>query len=138
MAMLFESLRVTPYAMLTRAAAGIRDQTLIINLPGNPKAIQENLDAIIEVLPHAVQIVRGEDTHADGSRQAGHIGHNDGQDDPRTEHGHSGGHVSNHGPAPGAVLGHEKEAVGSHQVDDSTVSMPEESRIARGVGGPPC
>ena len=79
MAMLFESLRVTPYAMLTRAAAGIRGKTLIINLPGNPKAIQENLDAIIEVLPHAVQIARGEDTHAEGGGghkdHAGHAGH---------------------------------------------------------------
>ena len=63
-AMLFESLRVTPYAMLTRATAGIRKRSLIVNLPGNPKAVTENFDAIAEVLPHALDIIRGVDTHA--------------------------------------------------------------------------
>ena len=71
-AMLFESLRVTPYAMLTRATAGIRKRTLIVNLPGNPKAVTENFDAIAEVLPHAVDILRGVDTHA--GHQGGHQG----------------------------------------------------------------
>ena len=72
-AMLFESLRVTPYAMLTRATAGVRKRTLIVNLPGNPKAVTENFDAIAEVLPHAVDILRGVDTHA--GRQGGPQGH---------------------------------------------------------------
>ncbi len=69
-AMLFESLRITPYAMLTRATAGIRKRSLIVNLPGNPKALTENFTAVAEVLPHAVDIVRGLDTHA-----GGHGGH---------------------------------------------------------------
>ena len=72
-AMLFESLRVTPYAMLTRATAGIRKRTLIVNFPGNPKALTENFEAVAEVLPHAVDILRGVDTHA--GRHAGHAGH---------------------------------------------------------------
>ena len=76
-AMLFESLRVTPYAMLTRATAGIRKRTLIVNFPGNPKALTENFEAVAEVLPHAVDILRGVDTHA--GRHAGHAGHG-GQD----------------------------------------------------------
>ena len=60
-AMVLESLRVTPYAMLTRATAGIRGRTLIVNLPGSPKAATENLTAVAEILPHAVMIVQGVD-----------------------------------------------------------------------------
>ena len=59
--MVLESLRVTPYAMLTRATAGIRGRTLIVNLPGSPKAATENLTAVAEILPHAVMIVQGVD-----------------------------------------------------------------------------
>jgi len=53
--------------MLSRATAGIRGQTLIINLPGSPKAAVENLEVVIPVLPHAVQLIR---------------------DDPKAEEGH--------------------------------------------------
>lgn len=52
-----ESLKVTRHAMLSRAVAGIREQTLIINLPGNPKAVQENLDVLLPVLPHALDLL---------------------------------------------------------------------------------
>jgi molybdopterin adenylyltransferase len=53
-----ESLKKTPHAMLSRAVAGIRGQTLIINLPGSPKGAVENLQTIIPVLPHAVQLLK--------------------------------------------------------------------------------
>ena len=56
-AMRYESLKITPHAMLSRAVAGIRKQTLIINLPGSPKAAVENLEIIIPVLPHAVELL---------------------------------------------------------------------------------
>jgi len=49
----------TRTAMLSRAVAGVRGQTLIINLPGSPGAVKENLEAIIEVLPHAIEKIRG-------------------------------------------------------------------------------
>ncbi len=52
-----ESLKVTRHAMLSRAVAGIRDRTLIINLPGNPKAVRENLDVLLPVLPHALDLL---------------------------------------------------------------------------------
>jgi molybdenum cofactor synthesis domain-containing protein len=68
-AMRSASLGKTPHAMLSRAAAGIRRTTLIINLPGSPKGALENLQVILPVLPHAVQLL---------------------QDDPRSEAGHSG------------------------------------------------
>ncbi len=50
----------TPLAMLSRGIAGVRGRTLIINLPGSPKAVQEWLDVILPVLPHAVELMRGE------------------------------------------------------------------------------
>jgi molybdenum cofactor synthesis domain-containing protein len=58
-AMRAASLRVTPSGMLSRAVAGVRKRTLIINLPGSPKAVGENLDAIAAALPHAVDTLRG-------------------------------------------------------------------------------
>ena len=57
-AMLKDSLAVTPHAMLSRMVAGIRGRTLIINLPGSPKAVRENLATILPALPHAVELLR--------------------------------------------------------------------------------
>jgi molybdenum cofactor synthesis domain-containing protein len=57
-AMRSASLRVTPHAMLSRAVAGIRGHTLIVNLPGSPKAVKENLDVILPALPHAIALLR--------------------------------------------------------------------------------
>jgi molybdopterin adenylyltransferase len=66
-AMRAASLQVTPHAMLSRATAGMRGRTLIINLPGSPKAARENLEVVIPVLPHAVALL-GENPQA----EAGH------------------------------------------------------------------
>lgn len=57
-AMRLASLRKTPHAMLSRAVAGICGATLIINLPGSPRGAKENLQAIMQVLPHAVDLLR--------------------------------------------------------------------------------
>jgi molybdenum cofactor synthesis domain-containing protein len=57
-AMRAASLQVTPHAMLSRAAAGMRGRTLIVNLPGSPKAVRENLAVILPVLPHAVELLQ--------------------------------------------------------------------------------
>jgi molybdenum cofactor synthesis domain-containing protein len=59
-AMRAASLRVTPAGMLSRGIAGVRRRTLIVNLPGNPKAVGENLAAIGAALPHAIETLRGE------------------------------------------------------------------------------
>jgi len=48
----------TPMAALSRQVAGARGTTLIVNLPGSPKAIKEGLDAVIEILPHAVEMLQ--------------------------------------------------------------------------------
>ncbi len=53
------SLSITPKAMLSRATAGIRDNTLIINLPGSPKGAVENLNFILPALPHGIEILSG-------------------------------------------------------------------------------
>lgn len=59
-AMRRESLAKTPHAMLSRAAAGIRGRTLIVNLPGSPKAVRECLEVILPAIPHAIEVLRGE------------------------------------------------------------------------------
>jgi molybdenum cofactor synthesis domain-containing protein len=58
-AMRAASLRITPHAMLSRAVAGIRRQSLIVNLPGSPKAARENLEAVMPALPHAIELLQG-------------------------------------------------------------------------------
>lgn len=58
--MMRESLKVTPSAMLSRAAAGIRGSTLIINMPGNPNAVAECMEALLPSLKHALKQVRGD------------------------------------------------------------------------------
>ena len=59
-AMRWESLKVTKRAMLSRAQAGIRKRTLIVNLPGSPKAIRENFAAVLPALDHGLEMLRGE------------------------------------------------------------------------------
>lgn len=54
------SMTITKRAMLSRAAAGIRKKTLIINLPGSPKAVRESLEYIIGALDHGIEILTGE------------------------------------------------------------------------------
>ncbi|MBM6722436.1 MogA/MoaB family molybdenum cofactor biosynthesis protein [Pseudoflavonifractor phocaeensis] len=58
-AMRYNSLQITPRAMLSRAAAGIRKKTLIVNLPGSPKAVRECLEFILPSLGHGLEILRG-------------------------------------------------------------------------------
>jgi molybdopterin adenylyltransferase len=61
-AMRQKSLENTPHAMISRARAGIRGKTLIINLPGSPKAVRENLEVILPALPHAIEVLEGKIT----------------------------------------------------------------------------
>lgn len=55
----YNSLQITPRAMLSRAVSGIRKDTLIINLPGSPKAVKESLDFILPSLAHGLEILKG-------------------------------------------------------------------------------
>jgi molybdopterin adenylyltransferase len=54
------SMRYSPRSMLSRAMAGIRGRTLIINLPGSPKAVRENLEYLIETVDHGLEMLLGE------------------------------------------------------------------------------
>lgn len=58
-AMRMKSLEITPKAMLSRGISGIRNKTLIVNLPGSPKAAVENLQVIMPALPHGIEILTG-------------------------------------------------------------------------------
>lgn len=59
-----EGLKKTPLAALSRSVVGVRGKTLLVNLPGAPDGAEDSLRAILEILPHAVDVVRGEVVHA--------------------------------------------------------------------------
>ena len=59
-AMRRESMQKTPHAMISRAVAGIRKTTLIVNLPGSPKGVRENLAVILPALKHAIEKIKGD------------------------------------------------------------------------------
>jgi molybdenum cofactor synthesis domain-containing protein len=62
-AMIARGLESTPMAALTRARAGTVGSSLVVNLPGSPKGAVENLEAIIDVIPHALQLLSGDNRH---------------------------------------------------------------------------
>ena len=57
-----QTFSITPFSMVSRAVAGVRKKCLIINLPGSPKAVRECLEVILPVIPHSVEIIKGEVT----------------------------------------------------------------------------
>ncbi len=58
--MRMESFKKTPHALISRAVAGVRGNTLIINLPGSPKGAKENLEIILKTIPHTVSKIQGD------------------------------------------------------------------------------
>ena len=62
-AMRAEGMRHTPNAMLSRAVAAVRGHTLIVNLPGSENSVRESLGAVLDVLPHAVELLQGVTEH---------------------------------------------------------------------------
>ena len=61
-AMRYESSKITPHAMISRAVAGIRGRSLIINLPGSPKSVKENLAVVLPALKHAIEKIKGDNS----------------------------------------------------------------------------
>ncbi|KAI1346534.1 molybdenum cofactor synthesis domain-containing protein [Xylaria sp. FL0043] len=110
--MLAASLDVTPFAMMSRPVAGVRNSTVIVTLPGSPKGAKENLAAILKMLPHACQQAAGMDSrtlHKGGVKkleaEAGIASHSKrGHSHTTHDHGHSHGH--GHGHSHGHDHGH--------------------------------
>ena len=69
-ALRMEGYRRTPLAVLSRGIAGLRGKTIIINLPGSPKAVREGMEVLAPILPHAVKMARGVDTEHRGGQHA--------------------------------------------------------------------
>ena len=61
-ALRFEGYRKTPLAVISRGVAGIRGGTLVVNLPGSPRAVREGMETLAPILPHAIKMLRGVDT----------------------------------------------------------------------------
>ncbi len=68
-AMRAKNLKKTPHAMLSREVCGVRNKTLIINLPGSPKAVRECLLVILPALPHAIEVIKGEAAECAGTEK---------------------------------------------------------------------
>ena len=62
-----EGRKLTPFAALSRSMAGVRGRVLIVNLPGSPKGAVESLDAIVQLIPHIVDLIEGRTGHANVS-----------------------------------------------------------------------
>ncbi|KAI1807218.1 hypothetical protein F4811DRAFT_550173 [Daldinia bambusicola] len=117
-AMLAASLNITPFAMMSRPIAGIRNKSIIITLPGSPKAARENLQAVLRTLPHACLQAAGMDSrslHAGGIKkleaEAGiksSAGHSHPHDHHHHDHGssHAPGHTHSHGHGHNHGHGH--------------------------------
>ncbi|PNS18794.1 Gephyrin [Sphaceloma murrayae] len=121
--MLASSLSVTPFAIMARPVAGVRNRSLILTLPGSPKGARENLEAVIKLLAHACQQAAGANSrelHAGGTKaleqQAGLSSTTHSHDHSHGHHHHSHGHShGHHGPKP-----HTTQATPSRSLDPST------------------
>lgn len=74
-AMINESLKITPFAVLARPIAGVRKRTVVVSLPGSPKGARENLRAVLAALAHAVELAKGDSgqkTHAEMAKEGRH------------------------------------------------------------------
>ncbi|KAK4210734.1 hypothetical protein QBC37DRAFT_428277 [Rhypophila decipiens] len=117
--MLAASLNVTPFAMMSRPVAGVREQTVIITLPGSPKGARENLQAVIKMLPHACLQAAGSNSramHTGGVKkleQDAGVGSESGQQHHHHGHDHShshghGHHGHGHGHGHGSLVRHTR------------------------------
>jgi molybdopterin adenylyltransferase len=61
--MRFEGAKKTPFAALSRGVCGVRDESVILNVPGSPKGAVESLNAVIDLMPHALQLLSGNTSH---------------------------------------------------------------------------
>ncbi|KAE9371280.1 hypothetical protein N431DRAFT_483837 [Stipitochalara longipes BDJ] len=110
--MLAASFAVTPFALMSRPVAGVRNKTIIITLPGSPKGAKENLQSVLKLLPHACLQAAGADSrslHAGGVRklekEAG-VSSTPGHEPHSHSHGHSYGNSYGHGQGHSMPIRH--------------------------------
>ncbi|KAG8669000.1 hypothetical protein FPOAC2_08308 [Fusarium poae] len=144
--MLAASLTVTPFAMMSRPAAGVRNSTIIVTLPGSPKGAKENLQAIIKTLPHAcIQAAGGNSRaiHSGGvkkleaeagisstNNQPPATGHGCGHHHHGHRHGHNHGNLVRH-TKPGTILSNDPALGPSRRYRESPYPMlPVEEALA--------
>ena len=97
-AMLSSSFQITPYAAMARPVAGVRGETIIIAVPGSPKAAKENLQAVIKLLPHACDLTCGGNSRAmHAERNVAESGSGIMKDSERVDHHHHHEHHHGHG-----------------------------------------
>jgi gephyrin len=100
-AMLRASFEVTPFAMMSRPVAGVRNKTIILTLPGSPKGAKENLQAVLKLLPHACMQAAGEDSrtaHVGGVKKLEHdAGLSSNVAKAENSHNHDHHHHHHHG-----------------------------------------
>ncbi|KAH6690466.1 gephyrin [Plectosphaerella plurivora] len=122
-AMLASSLAVTPFAMMSRPVAGVRNQTVIVTLPGSPKGAKENLQFILKTLPHACLQAKGQDSRAlhsgglkkledeagiSAAQPSGSHDHSHSHHSHDHDHGHGHRHGDGHGHGHGGLVRHTK------------------------------
>ncbi|KAH6856414.1 MoaB/Mog domain-containing protein [Chaetomium sp. MPI-CAGE-AT-0009] len=137
--MLAASLAVTPFAMMSRPVAGVRNQTVLITLPGSPKGARENLQAVIKTLPHACLQASGVDSralHSGGVKKLEQeAGVSAGTSTSTTTHHHHDhthhhhhGHSHNHGH--GNLVRHTTEADHPPKSNDPTLGPSRRHRAS--------
>ncbi|KAI0022326.1 gephyrin [Xylariomycetidae sp. FL0641] len=107
--MLAASLAVTPFAMMSRPVAGVRNKSLIVTLPGSPKGARENLQAILKTLPHACVQAAGADSrslHTGGVKKLEADAGINPDSGHSHSHGHGHGHRHGHGHGHGNLVRH--------------------------------
>ncbi|KAH8808946.1 hypothetical protein F5884DRAFT_794000 [Xylogone sp. PMI_703] len=121
--MLAASLAVTPFAMMSRPVAGVRNKTIIITLPGSPKGAKENLQSILKLLPHACIQAAGADSrslHAGGVKkleaEAGVT-----SETSAHQHHHSHSHNHNHSHSHGHGHGHSHPGPVRHVISEEVL-----------------
>ncbi|KAH8172761.1 putative molybdopterin binding domain-containing protein [Sarocladium implicatum] len=125
-AMISSSLQVTPFAMMSRPVAGVRNKSIILTLPGSPKGAKENLQAVIKTLPHACLQASGANSralHAGGTKkleaEAGITGQGSGKALHQQSGHHHHHHSHNHGHGHGGLVRHTNPQAGALSNDPS-------------------
>lgn len=120
------SLKHTPFAALSRPVCGVRGKSIILTLPGSPKACKENMECILDIIPHAVELTRG----GSGSGLHSKMQQQPSADDEHQHHDHSHHHNSHHHhPKPHTCSHRSDELVDRSKKDKLSHPLNEPGRV---------